>query len=141
MTKTIHKTITLVLITILYYLLSYYLNWQHKWYLFLILFFISRYISNFFFMYFYGINILKLEFLESENTVLQEFTCEYLLGFSEKKYIKGEFNNKLNLNKEDIRHIIYSQTNRKDLRESIIFGNSTKKDYKYRDNYFSIEFY
>ena len=86
-------------------------------------------------------NITKLEISNSHISIIQEFTCEYQLGLSEKKYINGKFDNKLNIDKEYIWHIIYSQTNRKDLRESFILGNPTKKDYKYSNNDFSIEFY
>lgn len=111
--------------------LSIALGWKLKWWYLLILYSIFQYIGKFLYVYFSGINISEIQFLDTD-TSRQEFIMNYQLGISMIFCLYGEFDNSVGIKEVDLLHIIYNQTTRKMLNNTIKHGNVTEIVYDYQ---------
>lgn len=134
--KNTYRILTIGLLTIALLLLGNYFQFEIKWYFYLILIFIGNIIGNFLFVYFSGINISDLEYLDNTDD-LQTFKCEYQLGFSDIRTVIGVFQNKFGLEEPDLRNIIYLQTDRKDIK-ALEFTDEKQVIYSYKNHQFPI---
>lgn len=123
----IYTTLTISLLIILP--INYIMNWHLDWYYAILLFIMFRLIGSFIYTYFSGINVSKIEYTELEDNT-QYFSIFFALG-KRVFVLNGEFENSMNLNKKDLKHIIDRQTNRQMLYPVLIDGQNTNIIYVY----------
>lgn len=136
--KNIYITATLSLSLLIFIPISLNTGLEMKWWYTVILFFISSYIGKFLFVYFSGINIFELQFIE-QSIFKQEFRMYIYLGIN-KIIIDGEFNNNIGIKENDLKLLIYNQTTRHMLDDIIKNGGQKEIKYNYQDTKLIVKF-
>lgn len=132
----IYSTLIISLLIILP--INYIMNWHLEWYYVILLFFLFRLIGSFLYTYFSGINVSKIEFIELEYNV-QYFSILFVVR-NKRLLLYGEFKNTLNLNKEDLRHLIDRQTNSKMFYPILNDGQNTEIIYDFHGKSIIVKF-
>jgi hypothetical protein len=116
------------------------MGWNLKWWSFFIIYPVLYYIARFFYVFFSGINISEIHFFDTTSDN-QEFIMYYQLGFSPMYSLHGEFANTMGMTEKKLRLLIYSQTTRHMLSNTIKYGEATELNFIYEGSKVNVNFF
>lgn len=96
-------------------------------------------LSRIIYFIFFGINIKKLQFINSEQS---KFKMKFRLGMSSMYKIKGEILDDVHVSTQDLKQLISRNTTRMHLKDTLsYYGDNVTIRYKYRNELLQIRFY
>jgi len=129
-----YTIITLIILSAILFTVLHFLDINYKWWYFIPVYFISNYNGKVMYQTFQGFNINNISFSEKIDND-QHFTCDVVLGFTGNTIgFNGVFENTFNIDVNQLRTILYKNTNRNDVINTIQRGADYTKIYKYRGN-------
>lgn len=127
-----YTIITLLILSVIMFTVLHIFDMDYKWWYLIPIYFISNYIGKVMYQTFQGFNINNISFSEKIDND-QHFTCDVVLGFTGKTIgFNGVFENHLGIDVNQLRILLYKNTNRNDVISTLERGADYNKTYKYR---------